>query len=139
MASVALAAAVWAAPAAAQGGREGEFSEAAIEQRKRELEDSFQRVQVEIDREFQDSVAFHARLKQERLDFERMRMTARKQLLDSLLGLPAAQRKGEFDRFHAEDSRRRKEFTQRVAQEKAVFRRQFLEERQDAKRQARTR
>lgn len=126
-----------AAPAAAQGA--GDFSDAAIEQRKADLDRGFSQVQLEADREFQDSVAFHARLKQERLDFERERLTARKQLLDSLRGLPAARRKAEYERFHGEDILRRADFSRRVSAEKAAFRRQFLEERQDARREARRR
>lgn len=126
----------WARPASARAqGAGGEFSDAAIEQRKSELDAAFSQVQLEADKEFQDSVAFHARLKQERLDFERERLTARKQMLDSLRGLPAGGRKAEYDRFHSDDARRRKEFAQRLSQEKTAFRREFLEERHEARRE----
>lgn len=129
-----LAAALMAGPAKAQGGKSSEFSDAAISQRQAELDAAFSQVQVEADQEFQNSVAFHAKLKQERLDFERERLIARKNMLESLRGIPAAERKTVYERFHAADTRRRADFAKQAAAEKAAFRREFLGERQDAKR-----
>jgi translation elongation factor EF-Ts len=128
-----LTAALIVGPARAQGGKSSEFSDAAIARRQTELDQAFSQVQLEADQEFQNSVAFHARLKQERLDFERERLVERKNMLDSLRGLPAGERKAVYERFHAAESHQRADFAKQVAVQKAAFRREFLGERQDAK------
>ena len=124
---------MWGAPARAQGGRV-ELSDAAIEQRKAELEGTFRAVAAEADQEFQNSVAFHTQLKDERLEFERRMITDRKNMLESLKGLSPADRKAAFERFHAVEAGKRRDFARRVSEQKQAFRREFLEERQDAKR-----
>ncbi len=128
-----MLAAALAAGARAETGRTA-LTDAAIEQRKAELDQAYQEAAGDAEAEFRDSVAFHTRLKDERLDFERRLLDGRKAMLDSLKGLPSGRRQAVFDGFHVDEARRRQEFREHVAQLKASFRRKFLDERADAKR-----
>ena len=115
------------------------LSDSAVEQRKSDLDAAYRVVESEVDREFSESVAFHTRLKNERLDFERRLLADRKNMLDSLKGRDAGGRQAVYDAFHVSEARRREDFRSHEAALKQAFRRQFLEERHGAQRALRRR
>lgn len=119
---------------AAAASARAELSDAAIAQRVSELDAAYHAAADEAEREFQQSVAFHARLKDERLGFERRLLDDRKGMLESLRGMPAAQRQAAYDGFHVDEARKRQDFRRHEMELKLAFRRQFLEERGDAQR-----
>ena len=110
------------------------LSDDAAALRKMELDAAFRAVAAEADREFSQSVAFYARLKDERLAFERRQVDKRKALYDSLRGLDAARRKSVYEAFHLQENRERADFARRMKEQKAAFHREEQDGRDDARR-----
>lgn len=119
-----LAAALALAAASPAEAARAVLTDEAIEQRKTELDTAYRKAESEAEEELQANVAFQTRLKDERLEFERLMLVRRKEMLDSLRGLAPAQRQAVYDQFHVDEARRRQEFRERLIALKDSFKRQ---------------
>lgn len=92
------------------GSDPSDFSDPALEQEQRALDQSYRDTEREIDADYDDTLKFEARLKKQRLAFERELLDRRRQFLQSLESLPAGRRPEAWRLFKLEQEQRRREF-----------------------------
>lgn len=102
-----------------------------IEERKKHMDESYQRLSAKIESDFQERQEFQKQIKDDRLTFERERLNARKAFLDSLKGLKPEDRSEAMKDFNEKEREARKKFqeTQRAKHEE--FRKTHKEERME--------
>ncbi len=98
-----------------------DFSDEALERSSGELDSSLDVIRHEVEAEYSDSVKFEAKLKEERLEFERELLDKRRRFLESLRALPPDRRADAYRLFRLSQSQRRAEFFMKEQERRDKF------------------